>query len=218
MSDDNGTSDQVVYRRWYEDQRQNVYVVVDLKCDGGDVRRNSMRTLAAVAVAENGFAISNFSRNVSTIEGAVSDKHTLALFRDHIEAWRINTKAAERAAVAIRDFAIWVKSLPGQAVLVAAPLTQTAIWLDSYLRRFTRHGVYHGPYEIEPLFYGAGIDLMSLVMGATGCDYRQAVEHMLPSEWRGHRIETHDAREDVLMHSEVLFAMLKLRKTLPPIT
>jgi hypothetical protein len=217
MNNGDASSQTVISRRWYEDQRPIVYIIVDLKCDGGDVRRNALRNVSAIAAYENGGAINSFSRNLTAPEGSVVDKRTMALYREHPEAWKAISRNADRASVVMSDFVVWVKSLSGQPVLVATPLTQTTIWLDSYLRRFTKHAVHHGPYEIEPLFYGGSIDIMNFVMGVTGCDYRTAVEHMLPSEWRGHRIETHDPCEDVLMHSEVFFSMLKLRKTLPQI-
>jgi hypothetical protein len=202
-------------RRWYEDPRPLIYVVVEVKCDGGDTRRNSMRSLAAIAVSDTGHALYSFSRNLAALEGASADQRTMALFRDHIEAWRASTLDAQRPSVVINEFATWVKSLPGQPALVASPLTQTSIWLDFYLRRFTSHGVFRGPFIIEPLFFGTGVDIATLVMGVTGRLYRETVEHLLPIEWRGNRNETHDVREDVVMHAELLASMLRLRASAP---
>jgi hypothetical protein len=218
MSDSQQNGPVPIRRRWYEDTRPNVYVVVDLKCDGGDIRRNSLRSMASVAVLDNGAEVGFFARNVAALEGCSADLRSMALFREHLEAWRANTDNPERASTVIRDFVTWVKGLPGQPILVATPMNQTAIWLDHYLRRFTSHGVYQGPYINEPLFYGPGIDITSLALGATGLHYRQAVEHLLPPDWRGNREETHDVRQDVLMHADVLFSILKLRKSLPTIS
>ena len=211
MSDAADTNAAYQRRRWYEDPRPVIYCVVELKCDGGDPRRNSIRSLAAVAVVESGQKMAAFSVNLLAVEGAVTDKRTMELYREHPEAWRINTADPQRPSVATVAFATWVKSLPGQTVIVGSPLSLTAVWLDHYLRRFTPHSVYRGPFVTEPLFYGPGLDLSTLVMGVTGRHYRETPDHLLPVEWRGGQPETHRAADDANRHAELLCSLLKLK-------
>jgi hypothetical protein len=212
-----GSADETlpVQRRWYENTQQLLYIVVEIKCDGGDVRNNSMRALAATAVAESGEKIASFSVNITAVEGKSVDQRTMELFRSHREAWHECTTNARHPSTAMTTFAAWVTGLNGQAALVAAPLAQTAVWLDAYLRRHTPYSVYHGPFMIKPLFYGPGIDLPSLVMGVTGRHYRNSNNFQLPVEWRGARNETHKVKEDVEMHADLLVNMLRLRAQLP---
>jgi hypothetical protein len=217
MSVGNAGAPDHLKRRWYEDPRPLIYVVVEVKCDGGDIRRNSMRAMAAMAVTDTGHKISSFTVTMSPLDGTAVDQRTMALFRDHMEAWKASTTNPQRASAGITAFASWVKSLPGQTALVASPLSQTAVWLDFYLRRFTAYGVYRGPFIIDPLFFGPGVDLATLVMGVTGRHYRETSESLLPVEWRGNRDETHKVHEDVEMHADLLISMLRLREALPRI-
>ncbi len=198
-------------RRWYEDPRPLIHVVVEIKADGGDTRKNSIRAIAAVAVTDQAQKIGSFQVNLLPLEGSSADKRTLDLFRNHQDAWRVNSTDPQRASVGTMAFAAWVKNLPGQPALVGWPLTQTAIWLDYYLRRFTPHGVYRGPYMIDPIFFGPGIDLPTLIMGTTGRHYRETPEQLLPQEWFGGLTETHKAKDDAFRHAELLCSLIKLR-------
>jgi hypothetical protein len=198
-------------RRWHEDQRPIIYVVLEVKTDGGDVRRNAVRSIAAVAVSESGTPISSYVINLSAPEGSSADQRTLSRYRDHPDSWQTITANAQRPSAAIPDFIKWVQGLPGQPVAVGSPLIQISIWLETYLRRHSKHVFFRGPFEGDLLFAGGGIDLPTFVMGTTGMAYRQCVEHMLPAEWRDNRVETHKAREDAEMHAALLITMLRLR-------
>ncbi|MGL4240894.1 MAG: hypothetical protein ACRCTI_07250 [Beijerinckiaceae bacterium] len=198
-------------RRWYEDPRPPVFVVLEVKTDGGDVRRNSIRALAAEAVNETGHTLGEFHMNIAALEGMVSDPRTLARYRAHNDAWAAITQDAQRAGVVIPHFIAWVQGLPGQPVAVGTPLAQLALWMESYMRRFSKHVFYRGPFEGEPLFAGGGVDLPSLVMGITGLHYRKAVEYLLPAEWRDNRVETHKPRDDARMHAALFRTMMKAR-------
>jgi hypothetical protein len=198
-------------RRWYEDPRQLLYVVLEVKTDGGDVTRNSIRAIGASALNESGHAIGQFHMNLAALEGRVSDPRTLARYRAHNDSWAAITQDAQRPSVVMSHFVNWVQGLPGQAVAVGVPLAQLGLWLETYLRRFTKHVFYRGPFEGEFLFAGGGIDLPSLVMGQTGLPYRKAVEYLLPAEWREGRVETHKPREDVEMHAALMRTMLRFR-------
>lgn len=198
-------------RRWYEDPRPIVYVVLDVKTDGGHVRRNALRSIAASAMNSAGQELARFDVNLSPPDGSVAEPGMLQRYRKHGDAWQAITANPQRPADAMEALIGWVKALPGQPVAVGCPLAPTALWLDTYLRRHTSHIFHRGQSEGMPLFAGAGIDLPSLVMGVTGLDYRRAVEHLLPADWRGGRVETHKPREDVQMHAALLTTMLAIR-------
>jgi hypothetical protein len=209
--DDISYTDYKPLRRWTEDPRPIAYVVVDLKADGGDVRRNSLRALAAVAIAEQGRRLGDFAATLSPIEDARPDPRTAAFLKDQPAAMRALATSLQRPADAVPAFERFVKSLPGQPVLVAAPLSHASLWLDAWLRRFGGHVLVRTPAEGVGLFAGGGVDLPSLVMGVTGLGYREALPHLLPSEWRAGRNETHDPRQDVEMLAAILISMLSLR-------
>jgi hypothetical protein len=202
-------------RRWYEDPRPVLYVVTEVKTDGGDVRRNSVRSIAAVALNEMGVSVGGFAINLAALEGAVSDPRTLARYRAHGDAWTLITRDAQRPSLAIPAFIAWVQGLPGQPVVVGCPLIQLSLWMETYFRRFSKHVFYRGPFEGEPLFAGGGLDLPTLAMGVAGLPYRKAVEHMLPADWREGRVETHAPREDAEMHAALLRSLIKMQAARP---
>jgi hypothetical protein len=204
-------------RRWYEDPRPIAYVVLEVKTDGGEVRRNSIRSIAAVALNENGQSLGHFQINLAALEGSVSDQRTLARYRAHGDSWTAITANAQRPSLAIPAFVTWVQGLPGQPVAVGAPLSQASLFLETYLRRFSKHVFYRGPFDGDLLFAGGGIDLPSYVMGVTGMPFRNAVEHLLPGDWRDGRVETHKPRDDAEMHAALLRTMLKFRAERPTI-
>lgn len=211
MSNDATDVDYNPRRRWYEDPRPIVYVAIEVKTDGGDVRRNAIRSIAATAVGETGHIFARFLVNVAAPEGTSADPRTLQRYRAHGDAWQVMTANAQRPAAAMEALVRWVLALPGQPVAVGTPLIQLSLWLEMYLRRTTKHVFYRGPFEGEMLFAGGGIDLPSLVMGVTGLEYRQAVEHLLPADWRAGLVETHKAKDDADMHAALLVVMLQMR-------
>jgi hypothetical protein len=198
-------------RRWYEDPRPLLYVVLEVKTDGGDVRRNSIRAIAAVALNETGHAVGQFTINLAPLEGSVVDQRTLARYKAHGDSWTLITRDAQRPSLAIPAFIAWVQGLPGQPIAVGTPLVQMSLWLETYFRRFSKHVFYRRPFEGDLLFGGGGIDLPTLAMGVAGLPYRKAVEHMLPADWREGRVETHAPREDAEMHAALLRALLRMQ-------
>ncbi len=198
-------------RRWYEDPRPLVHAVIEVKTDGGDARRNAIRSIAAAALDAHGEEIGCFAVNVSPPDGASADARMLERYRSHAGAWQAMTSDPQRPATAIQAFADWVHGLPGQPVAVGAPLAPAALWLETYLRRYSKHVFHRGHSEDAALFAGGGIDLPSLVMGVAGLDYRRAVEHLLPADWRGGRVETHRPLDDARMHAALLRTMLQMR-------
>ncbi len=198
-------------RRWYEDPRPLVYAVIEVKTDGGDVRRNAIRSIAGSAVNEFGEEIGTFVVNLSPPDGASADARTLDRYRNHAGSWQAITSDPQRPPAGMEAFASWVLGLPGQPVAVGTPLAPAAMWLETYLRRYTKHVFHRGQSEDVALFAGGGIDLPSLVMGVTGLEYRRAVEHLLPADWRAGRVETHRSLDDARMHSALLRTMMRMR-------
>lgn len=198
-------------RRWTEDPRPIVHVVVDIKADGGDTRRNALRAIAAVAIGEQGRRMGAFATALAPPEDSEADPRTVAFLKEHPDALRALSTGVQRPEDAIPAFERFVTSLPGLPVLVGAPLSQTSLWLDAWLRRFGGHVLVRTPAEGARLFAGGGMDLSSLVMGVTGLSYREALPHLLSSEWRAGRNETHDPRKDVEMLAAILISMLSLR-------
>ncbi len=202
-------------RRWYDDPRPLAYAVIEVKTDGADARRNAVRSIASVALDPDGEELGIFAVNLQPPEGASADPRMLERYRSEAGAWQAMTSDPQRPAAAMQAFADWVLGLPGQPVAVGAPLAPAALWLETYLRRYSKHVFHRAQAEDAALFAGGGIDLPSLVMGVAGLGYRQAVEHKLPADWRGGRVETHRPLDDARMHAALLRTMLQMRAARP---
>jgi hypothetical protein len=202
-------------RRWSEDTRPLVYVVTDVEADGGDPASNSLRALCSITVSEQGGPAAVFDAVLQRRGGAVEDPDTMAFYARNPAAWRAALANPRDPALVMRDYVAWVKGLPGQPVFVAHPLTFDGLWVDAYLRRYTQHVLFRGPFQGETLFAGGGLDLASLAMGAAALPYRRAWGPYIPADWRGNIPQTHRSRDDAEGHAALLRTLLgKVRETL----
>ncbi len=179
--------------------------------DGGDVGRNCIRALSAVAINEHGHAIGQFHMNLAPLEGRTVDQRTLARYRAHNESWASITQDAQRPSIVMQKFVVWVQGLPGLPVAVGNAARPAFALARDLSQALHQERVLPRAIRGEMLFGGGGIDLPSLVMGQTGLQYRKSVEYLLPAEWREGRVETHRPREDVEMHAALLKTMLRFR-------
>lgn len=172
-----------------------------------------MLNLAAVAMDKAGVIRGEFCQNLELLPESVPDLATMDWWYSQPDIWtriRENTVAAQAAMI---DFVSFVQGFEGDKILVGHPLAFDGIWIDYYLRRFTEYRVFKGPYRGGRLFRGAGLDLPSLVMGATGHDLLRCRYGQYPEPLEPETPHTHHGLDDARGHAELLGKVLEVRSS-----
>jgi hypothetical protein len=188
-----------------------VFVVTDIEVDGPWPGPNSMRAFASVAVTARGDGCGEFEAVLEPLPGAQPNPDTRAWFQTVPDAWVAATSAPRPVTEVMSDFVDWVTALGDARHFVAAPLGFDGLWMDYYLRRFTRYAVCQGPYETDRLFHSPGVCLNSLACGATAGDPATFSVHDLPPAWYGDVPHTHMAIDDARGYANLLVTVMQQR-------
>lgn len=192
------------------------YVVVDVETDGMVPGRNSMMSLAAVASDENGSDLGSFSANLSPLSDAAPDPGTLSWWWTQPDAWAAATREQELPEVVMPRFVHWVRSLPGERVIVAHPLLFDGPWIDFYLERFLGLRLFPPPGREERLFIDGGIDVATFAMAALNRDLRDCRKASMPDRFKPTTPHTHRALDDARSHAALFIGLLRHVRTAKP--
>ena len=184
-----------------------IYVVTDIETDGPWPGPNSMRSYASVAVSFDGTKHGRFEAVLEELPGAAPHPRTLEWFQSVPEMWAAATTNPEPVPDVLTRYVAWIKALPGKSMFAASPLAFDGLWIDYYLRRFTRYGIAQGPHEEDRLFDGPGLCIRSYAAAMTGRPVAEISPDTLPSEWFGKVPHTHKAIDDALGYANLLVTL-----------
>jgi hypothetical protein len=180
------------------------YVVTDIETDGPDPGPNSLRSFASAVLLADGASGGTFAAAVQPLPGAAPHPQTLAWFMQHPQAWQAATTDPEPPSIVMPRYARWLRGLPWPRVFVSHPLTFDGVWIDWYLRHFAAAPLFTSFFDRDPLFFGAGIDLQSLIAGRLRMDYAACHRSAYPAGWFDGHEHTHQAIDDALGYAAVL--------------
>jgi len=186
-----------------------IYVVTDIEVDGPWPGANSMRSFASVAVSLDGTEHGRFEAVLEPLPGAAPNEKTLAWFQTIPDVWAAATEDPQPVHDVMSSYAAWVQALPGKCMFAASPLAFDGLWIDYYLRRFTRYGLIQGPYEEDRIFDGPGLCIRSYAAALTGRPVAEMTPANLPSEWFGDIEHTHKALDDTLGYANLLIELAR---------
>jgi hypothetical protein len=176
-----------------------IYVSTDIEADGPIPGANSMLSLASVAYRADKTVIATFNANLETLPGATGDARTMAWWQGFPEAWQACRRDTRPAEAVMRDYAAWVKALPGRPVFLGFPASWDFMWVYWYLVRFTG----------ERPFRENALDVRSYAMGMRKVNFGETSRTYLPKRWFDQDLpHTHvaldDAREQGAMFCNML--------------
>jgi len=180
------------------------YVVTDCEFDGPIPGVHSMLSFGSVAVSASGTILGEFEAVLERLDGAIRDPAAMSFWREHPEAWDAATRGAEPATTVISRFVSWIKSLPGEPIFAAHPISLDGPWFDYYLKRFTGRPLLEGPWIKDRLFAHAPLCIMSMVAGNTGRAHWECDVGNYPKEWLGSIAHTHRAIDDARGYANLL--------------
>ena len=186
-----------------------VYIVTDIECDGPRPGANSMIAFASVAVTAAGEERGVFEAVLQPLPGAAPDPDTLAWWKTQPEAWAAATANPRPAEEVMADFVDWVRGFETGRIFAAFPLAFDGMWVDHYLKRFSRHGLIEGHYAKDRLFDAAGLCLKSYAAAVTGRPTWECEPSTLPPAWLGHHEHTHRAIDDARGYAHLLGVLME---------
>ena len=195
-----------------------IFIVTDIEADGPTPLHSSMLSFAAVAVDAAGSRYGEFEAQLLPRADRQPDETTMAWWQTQPEAWEAATSNAEAAEIVMPRFADWVESFPAPRVFVAAPMIFDGLWMDHYLDEFAGTRVLGGPFKSRQIFRGGGVCLYTMAGTLRGVPYPEWGMSKLPAEFYGHIAHTHRAIDDARGFAHVLVELMKISRSLPPIT
>lgn len=178
--------------------RPEVYVSTDIESDGPIPGPHSMLSFASAAFDAKGALLGTFTANLRTLDGATAHPETARFWEDNPDAFAATRSDLRDPAEAMRDYAAWVRALPGRPVFVAYPAGFDFTFVYWYLIR----------YAGESPFGFSALDLKTLAMALLRCDFRDATKRRMPRRWFSERPHTHVALDDALEQGEMFSRML----------
>jgi len=183
-----------------------LYISIDIEADGPIPGVYSMLSLGAAAFRRGGpverIPLKTFKRNLLPLPEARQDPETMAWWKTQPDAWKATTEGAIDPAVALQDFAEWLRHWnPRDLVIVGYPVTFDFQWVYWYWWKFI---------GVKPPFGFQGLDIKTLAMTAIRCEYKQATKRNMPKKWfEGAPKHTHDALDDAIGQGILFLNILK---------
>ena len=175
-----------------------IYVSTDVEADGPIPGPNSMLSFASAAYAADKKLLGTFGANLETLPGASPDPKTAAWWATQPEAWAACRRDPRSPAVAMREYADWLKALPGKPVFVGYPASFDFMFVNWYLMRFVG----------ETPFGFSALDVKTYAMALLKADYHRTTKPRMPRRWFGPQPHTHIALDDAIEQGTLFCNML----------
>jgi hypothetical protein len=175
-----------------------IYLSTDVEADGPIPGPHSMLSFASAAFRGDKTLLGTFSRNLRTLDGAAPDPKTEAWWKTQPDAWAACRSDQHEPAVAMREYAAWLRGLPGRPVFVGYPAAYDFMFVYWYLMNFAG----------ESPFSHSAVDIKTFAMSLLGSSYRDASKRNMPKRWFDELPHTHVALDDALGQGALFCNML----------
>ena len=176
-----------------------IYVSTDIEADGPVPGLYSMLSFASAAFTADGKMIETFSANLETLPGARQHPDTMRWWQTQPEAWKACREDLQQPEVALKNYAAWLKRLPGEPVFVAYPVVFDYMFVQWYLHRFAG----------ESPFSFVALDIKSYAMAVLKTDFLSVVKSNMPARWLDPTLpHTHKALDDATEQGVLFCRML----------
>lgn len=179
-----------------------IYVSTDIETDGFAPGENSMLSLGSAAYTADKRLVASFSVNLETLPGARANPITTRWWQDQPEAWAACRVDPQPPRQAMREYAAWLRALPGRPVFVGYPVVFDFGFVSYYLAQFAG----------ENPFGFAALDIRSFAMAVMQCDFKDVQKKRMPQEWFDDLPHTHIALDDAIEQGALFCNLLKLSR------
>lgn len=177
-----------------------IYVSTDIEADGPVPDLYSMLSFASAAFDADGKLLDTFAANLETLPGAGQHPDTMRWWQTQPEAWKACHEDLQQPEQALKNYAAWLKRLPGEPVFVAYPVVFDYMFVQWYLHRFAG----------ESPFSFVALDIKSYAMAVLKTDFLSVVKSNMPARWFDDTLpHTHKALDDAIEQGVLFCRMLK---------
>jgi hypothetical protein len=167
---------------------KEIYVSTDVETDGPIPGPHSMLSFGSAAYLADKTLIGTFTANLETLPGASGYPETMEWWQTQPEAWAACREDLQSPVEAMKNYVVWLKSLPGHPVFVAYPVVFDYMFIQWYLHKFAG----------ESPFSFIGLDIKSYAMAILRKDFRHTIKSNMPRHWFDDLPHTHKALEDAI--------------------
>lgn len=165
-----------------------IYISTDVETDGPIPGPYSMLSFASAAFSADKKLLSTFSANLETLPEASEHPKTMEWWKTQPQAWETCRKDLQTPEQAMRNYAAWLKALPGTPVFIGYPVTFDFMFVYWYLIRFAD----------ESPFSHSALDIKTYAMAVLKTEYRQSTKRNMPKRWFDDLPHTHVALDDAI--------------------
>lgn len=182
--------------------KQEIYISVDVEADGPCPPLHSMLSFGAAAFAIDGSMLDTLERNLELLPNASPHHDTSefwARFPNMYQETRKNTVSPETAMKDLLHFVNNLKS-SGKPVFMAYPARYDLRLIDTYSWMF-----------LNQQMLGLGcIDLKSVAFTILKCDFNSASKRNMPKRWfKGTGTHTHKGIDDAIEQGKLGVNMIR---------
>ena len=179
-----------------------IYVSTDIETDGPVPGAHSMLSFASAAYWPDKTLVATFSANLETLPGATGHPQTMAWWETQPVAWAACRQDLQTPEKAMKDYAAWLKTLPGRPVFVGYPAVFDFMFVCWYLHKFAG----------ENPFSFSALDIKSYAMAVLKTKFSGTVKNKMPKEWFDPLPHTHLALDDALEQGALFCNILAANK------
>lgn len=188
--------------------KEEIFASFDIEATGPQPGRNSMISLGAVVIREDGTELGRFYRNLKRLSEFDMDESTRQFWEGEKAAWVAATTNPEAPSVVMNDFNSFIGGFKDQGYIVSAaayPASYDFKFLDHYSLQFAQGNA----------FGFTCLDMKSMAFGMLDLNFMQTIKRNFPDHWheKGYR-HNHIAVDDAAEQGRLLVRMLARKRHL----
>lgn len=176
-----------------------IYVSTDVETDGPIPGSYSMLSIGSAAFLDDKTIISTFSANLETLPEASTYPETMKWWETQPEAWKACRINPRPPAEVMKEYAAWLRALPGKPVFVAYPAAFDFMYVCWYLNRFAG----------ENPFGWSALDIKTYAWSLLKTDFNETVKRNMPRHWFDDLPNSHVALDDAISQGALFCNMLQ---------
>ena len=177
---------------------EEIYVSTDIEADGFLPGDYSMLSFGSAAFTARKEIIGTFSANLHTLPGARQDPATMKWWKQFPQAWQECRNDLQVPEVAMKNYAQWLKDLPGVPVFVGYPAAFDFIFIYWYLHTFAG----------ECPFSYVALDIKTYAMAMLKKPFSSIKKRAIPRHLFDEDKQTHVALMDAIEQGKLFCNML----------